>query len=182
MSCLGISLLNEIVFGRKVIEPHTMLEELRNSVIQLIATDKSTDLQIGDGMDMAVVVINTKTNKMQFSGAMNGFSLVSGGELFEVKGDKSPIGQHIIPNHTYTMSEHQLKSGDHLYMSTDGYKDQFGGPKGKKLGKRRLNEKLLDISSFSIPVQNSEIISFYKNWKNHEEQIDDVCLFGMKIN
>lgn len=182
MSCLGISLLNEIVFGRKIMEPHTMLEELRNSVIQLIATDKSTDLQIGDGMDMAVVVINTKTNKMQFSGAMNGFSLVSGGELFEVKGDKSPIGQHIIPNHTYTMSEHQLKSGDHLYMSTDGYKDQFGGPKGKKLGKRRLNEKLLDISSFSIPVQNSEIISFYKNWKNHEEQIDDVCLFGMKIN
>lgn len=182
MSCLGISLLNEIVFGRKIIEPHTMLEELRNSVIQLIATDKSTDLQIGDGMDMAVVVINTKTNKMQFSGAMNGFSLVSGGELFEVKGDKSPIGQHIIPNHTYTMSEHQLKSGDHLYMSTDGYKDQFGGPKGKKLGKRRLNEKLLDISSFSIPVQNSEIISFYKNWKNHEEQIDDVCLFGIKIN
>jgi|TARA_B110000093_G_scaffold85056_1_gene92142 serine phosphatase RsbU (regulator of sigma subunit)/tetratricopeptide (TPR) repeat protein len=182
MSCLGISLLNEIVFGRKVIEPHTMLEELRNSVIQLIATDKSTDLQIGDGMDMAVVVIDMKTNKMKFSGAMNGFSLVSDGALVEVKGDKSPIGQHIIPNHTYTMSEHQLKTGDHIYMSTDGYKDQFGGPKGKKLGKRRLNEKLLDISSFSIPVQNSEIISFYKDWRNYEEQVDDVCLFGMKIN
>ena len=182
MSCLGISLLNEIVFGRKIIEPHTMLEELRNSVIQLIATDKSTDLQIGDGMDMAIIVIDMETNKMKFSGAMNGFSLVSGGELFEVKGDKSPIGQHIIPNHTYTMSEHQLTAGDHIYMSTDGYKDQFGGPKGKKLGKRRLNEKLLDISNFSIPVQNSEIISFYKNWRNFEEQVDDVCLFGMKIN
>lgn len=181
MSCLGISLLNEIVFGRKVKKPHSMLEELRNSVIQLIATDRSADLQIGDGMDIAIMVINMKTRNMKFSGAMNSVKIISKGELIELKGDKSPIGQHIIPNHTFTMQEHQLFEGDNLYMSTDGFKDQFGGPKGKKLGKRRLNENLVRISEFSIPVQYTEVISLYKNWRKFEEQIDDVCLFGMKM-
>ena len=181
MSCLGISLLNEIVFGREITAPHTILEELRNSVIQLIATDKNADLQIGDGMDIAILCLNLKTNKIKFSGAMNGIVVVSGEELIEIKGDKSPIGQHIIPNHKFTMSEHQLKLGDAIFATTDGYKDQFGGPKGKKLGKRRLHEKLAEIAPLSIPVQKTEIIKFYKSWRKYEEQIDDVCLFGMKI-
>jgi len=99
----------------------------------------------------------------------------------EIKGDKSPIGQHIIPNHTFTLQEYQLLENDHIYMSTDGYKDQFGGPKGKKMGKRRVNESLTEISSESIKIQYSKVISLYKNWKKFEEQIDDICLFGMKI-
>lgn len=181
MSCLGISLLNEIVFGREILEPHTVLEELRNSVIQLIATDRNADLQIGDGMDMAIMKINLKSNKLSFSGAMNGIVIISGGELIEVKGDKSPIGQHIIPNHRFTLLEKQLSPGDLIYATTDGYKDQFGGPKGKKLGKRKLHEKLQEISSLSIPVQKAEVIAFYKNWRKYEEQVDDVCLFGMQI-
>lgn len=181
MSCLGISLLNEIVFGRKIIEPHTILEDLRNSVIQLISTDRHADLQIGDGMDIAIVVIDLDTRKMQFSGAMNGVTVVRDGIMEEIKGDKSPIGQHIIPNHTFTLQEYQLLENDHIYMSTDGYKDQFGGPKGKKMGKRRVNESLTEISSESIKIQYSKVISLYKNWKKFEEQIDDICLFGMKI-
>jgi serine phosphatase RsbU (regulator of sigma subunit) len=181
MSCLGISLLNEIVFGRNIIQPHTILENLRNLVIQLIAADRNADLQIGDGMDISIVVIDLKTRKMEFSGAMNGVTIVSDGVMQEVKGDKSPIGQHIIQNHTFTLQEFQLKENDHIYMSTDGYKDQFGGPKNKKMGKRRMNEAFIEISSSPIPVQYSKIISLYKNWKTFEEQIDDVCLFGMKI-
>ncbi len=181
MSCLGISLLNEIVFGRNIIKPHTILENLRNLVIQLIATDRNADLQIGDGMDISIVVIDLKTRMMEFSGAMNGVTIVSDGVMQEVKGDKSPIGQHIIPNHTFTLQEFQLKENDHIYMSTDGYKDQFGGPKNKKMGKRRMNEAFVDVSTETIPVQYSKIISLYKNWKTFEDQIDDVCLFGMKI-
>lgn len=181
MSCLGMSLLNEIVFGRKIIDPHVVLEDLRNSVIQLIATDRHADLQIGDGMDISIVVIDLETKNMKFSGAMNGVSIVRDGVMEELKGDKSPIGQHIIPNHTFTLQEYQLQAGDHIYMSTDGYKDQFGGPKGKKMGKRRVNESLTEFSHESIKVQYSNVISLYKNWKKFEEQIDDVCLFGMKI-
>ena len=181
MSCLGISLLNEIVFGREIIQPHNILEELRNSVIQLIATDKNADLQIGDGMDIAVLSLNLKTNYLKFSGAMNGLVIVSDSDLEEVKGDKNPIGQHIIPNHKFTLIEKQLKSGDSIFATTDGYKDQFGGPKGKKLGKRRLQEKLSEISQLSVPVQRAEIVKFYKSWIMDEEQIDDICLFGMKL-
>ena len=182
MSCLGISLLNEIIFGREITAPHTILEELRNSIIQLISTDKNADLQIGDGMDMAILCLDLKTNKMKFSGAMNGLVVVSGQNLEEIKGDKNPIGQHIIANHQFTMIEKQLKSGDSIYATTDGYKDQFGGPKGKKMGKRKLHEKLLAISNLSVPVQKAEMISFYKNWRKYEEQVDDVCLFGMRLN
>tara|TARA_B100000674_G_scaffold97646_1_gene70382 strand:- start:18216 stop:20492 length:2277 start_codon:yes stop_codon:yes gene_type:complete len=182
MSCLGISLLNEIIFGREITAPHTILEELRNSIIQLISTDKNADLQIGDGMDMAILSLDLETNLMRFSGAMNGLVVVSGEDLEEIKGDKNPIGQHIISNHKFTIIEKQLKPGDSIYATTDGYKDQFGGPKGKKLGKRKLHEKLLEISSLSVPVQKAEMISFYKNWRQYEEQVDDVCLFGMRLN
>ena len=182
MSCLGISLLNEIVFGREITAPHTILEELRSSIIQLIATDKNADLQIGDGMDMAILCLDLKTNKIRFSGAMNGLIVVSGEDLEEIKGDKNPIGQHIIANHKFTMIEKQLKPGDSIYATTDGYKDQFGGPRGKKMGKRKLHEKLLAISSLSVAVQKAEMISYYKNWRKYEDQVDDVCLFGMRLN
>lgn len=181
MSCLGISLLNEIVFGREIIQPHNILEELRNSVIQLIATDKNADLQMGDGMDIAIISLNLKTNFLKFSGAMNGLVIVSENHLEEVKGDKNPIGQHILPNHRFTLIEKQLKVGDSIYATTDGYKDQFGGPKGKKLGKRRLHDKFLEIAPLSVPVQKTEVVNFYKSWRKYEEQIDDVCLFGMKL-
>lgn len=181
MSCLGISLLNEIVFSRNVREPHTILEELRSSVIQLIATDKNAELQIGDGMDIAVIAVDLSSLNMKFSGALNGVTIIQNGELIELKGDKSPIGQHIIPNHKFTIQEFQLQKDDHLYMFTDGYKDQFGGPKGKKLGKRRLNEELHRVSEFNMPVQYTEVITIYKNWRKFEEQIDDVCLFGLKV-
>tara|TARA_B100001173_G_scaffold311877_1_gene330664 strand:- start:2157 stop:4406 length:2250 start_codon:yes stop_codon:yes gene_type:complete len=182
MSCLGISLLNEIVFGREIVQPHKILEELRESIIQLIATDKKAELQIGDGMDMAVLCLDLKTNVMRFSGAMNGLVVVSGQELEEIKGDKTPIGQHIVANHKFTMIEKQLKSGDSIYATTDGYKDQFGGPKGKKMGKRKLHEKLLLISNLSVQAQKSEMIAFYKSWRKYEDQVDDVCLFGMRLN
>ena len=182
MSCLGISLLNEIIFGREITAPHIILEELRNSIIQLISTDKNAELQIGDGMDMAILCLDLNTNKMKFSGAMNGLVIISGENLEEIKGDKNPIGQHIIANHKFTMIEKQLKRGDSIYATTDGYKDQFGGPRGKKMGKRKLHEKLLAISSLSVAVQKAEMISFYKNWRQYEEQVDDVCLFGMRLN
>lgn len=182
MSCLGISLLNEIVFSKKNIQPNKILGDLRNSVVQLIATDRYTDLQIRDGMDISIVVIDLKTKIMEFSGAMNGVTIIRNGTIKEIKGDKSPIGKHMNPNHTFTLNEFQLKKNDHIYMSTDGYKDQFGGPRNKKMGKRRMNEEFVQISNDSIPVQYSKIISFYKNWKTLEDQIDDVCLFGMKIS
>ncbi len=182
MSCLGISLLNEIVFGRSITEPHTMLEELRSSVIQLIATDKNADLQIGDGMDMAIICLNLKTNLLRFSGAMNGISIVFGNNHEEIRGDKSPIGRHILQNQKYTLIEKKMEPGDLIYMTTDGYKDQFGGPKGKKMGKRRFFEKLTSIAELSIPAQKAEMISFYKKWRNYEDQVDDICLFGMRVN
>ena len=181
MSCLGISLLNEIIFGRKIIEPHTILENLRNSVIQLIGADRNADLQIGDGMDVSIIVINIETRKMQFSGAMNGVVIISGGVLHELKGDKSPIGQHIIPNHSFTLQEHQLLENDLIYLSTDGFEDQSGGPKGKKMGKLRLNESLTEVSTESFKIQYSKIISLFKSWKKFEKQGDDVCLLGIKV-
>jgi serine phosphatase RsbU (regulator of sigma subunit) len=131
---------------------------------------------------MAILCLDLKTKVMRFSGAMNGLVIVSDSNLEEIKGDKSPIGQHIITNHNFTMIEKKLKPGDSIYATTDGYKDQFGGPKGKKLGKRQLHEKLLSISNLSVPVQKAEMISFYKNWRKYEEQVDDVCLFGMRLN
>ena len=182
MSCLGMSLLNEIVFERKITRPDKILTELRTSVIKLIAKGKNTDERIGDGMDIAIVLYDIETKKLNFSGAMNPVQIVHKGEVYEIKGDKSPIGIHIIPDQPFTNHEVQLYPGDTFYLSSDGYKDQFGGPKGKKMGNRRVKEMELEISEKSIPEQRQATIANYKRWKGSEEQVDDVCFFGAKVN
>jgi serine phosphatase RsbU (regulator of sigma subunit)/cob(I)alamin adenosyltransferase len=182
MSCLGMSLLNEIVFERKITRPDYILTELRTSVIKLIAKGKNSDERIGDGMDIAIVLYDTKTKMLNFSGAMNPIQIVHKGEVYEIKGDKSPIGIHIIPDQPFTNHEVQLFSGDTFYLSSDGYKDQFGGPRGKKMGNRNVKEMITEISSKSIPEQRQATIAHYKKWRGNEEQIDDVCFFGAKVN
>lgn len=181
MSCLGMSLLNEIVFERKIIRPDYILTELRTSVLKLIATGRNSEDRIGDGMDIAVILYDPETKMLNFSGAMNPIQIIHDGEVYEIKGDKSPIGIHIIPDQAFTNHEVQLYEGDCFYLSSDGFKDQFGGPRGKKMGNRRVKEMLQEIAVKSVAEQKQLTITQYKRWKGNEDQIDDVCFFGAKV-
>ena len=102
-------------------------------------------------------------------------------EIIEIKGDKQPIGSH-VNNNLYTNHSIQLETGDSFYLFSDGFPDQFGGPNGKKLKSASL--KKIILSNGSVPFEKHETLlkDYFNEWKGDQEQVDDVCLLGIKIS
>lgn len=178
MSMLGLSFINEILLKDPLISPANLLRELRTKVVSELSQNEDGDVK--EGMDMALVRINMSTLEMQFSGANNPIYYTENEELIELKGTKQPIGfsynQKDFKNHIV-----QLKKGEMIYLFSDGFADQFGGPKNKKIGYSKLKEILKVNKNQNIDFQKENIYSFFKTWKGDEEQIDDICLIGMKV-
>ena len=143
-----------------------------------LKSDKGSDRK--DGMDIALVRINKKTRELQFSGANNPLWYISNEGLQEIKGDKQPIGmyENMKPFTTHSL---QTTNSISFYLFTDGFADQFGGPKGKKYKYTKLKEFLLSISSLSMPEQNLRLKSEFETWKRDLEQVDDVCVIGVRV-
>jgi len=180
MSMLGIAYLNEIVGRMKKYEASEILERLRANVIG--ALNKSdTGNTTKDGMDIALIILDTETNKVQFSGAYNPLYVFRKGELIEHKGDRMPIGVHSRDSEPFTNHETQLEEGDQLYFFTDGYADQFGGPKGKKMNYKRFKSHLIDSSKLPLSEQRQYLLDAFNNWKGNQEQLDDVLVISLKI-
>jgi len=129
-----------------------------------------------DGMDISLCSLNGNT--LRYSGANNPLWIVRDNEIMEYKADKQPVG--IFDTHKpFTTHTIELQKGDAIYLFTDGYVDQFGGEKGKKLKKSYLKEILLNIQDKPINKQKDIIINKFKEWIGDEEQVDDVCMMGL---
>lgn len=129
MSMVGYNLLNMIVYN-KIYEPHLILSELNKNVRSALQQDKNDNK---DGMDMALCVINREDKTIEFAGAKNPLIVIKNGELEHLKGDKHPIGGSQGEAHRdYTKHTISYDSETHIYMFSDGYVDQFGGPDSKK--------------------------------------------------
>lgn len=179
LTMLGTAYLNEICSTNKDISPSDILDKLREKVIHELNQDgKKTDTK--DGMDMSLVKINLKSKSIEWAGANNPLYYFKAGELNVIKPDKQPIGyiENIEP---FTNHQLTLNSGDSLYLFTDGYADQFGGPKGKKFKYSQLKEKLSDIQTESTKMQKHLLENIFNEWKGNLEQIDDVCIIGIKL-
>ena len=179
LTMLGTAYLNEICSTNKDISPADILDKLREKVIHELNQDgKKTDTK--DGMDMSLVKINLKSKSIEWAGANNPLYYFQSGELNVVKPDKQPIGyiENIKP---FTNHQLTLNSGDSLYLFTDGYADQFGGPKGKKFKYSQLKEKLSGIQTESTKMQRHILENIFNEWKGNLEQIDDVCIIGIKL-
>ncbi|MES2590998.1 MAG: two-component regulator propeller domain-containing protein, partial [Bacteroidota bacterium] len=179
MSMLGMSFLNEIANGDILHTPAKILNELRTKVIkELGQTGKMENSK--DGMDISLIRWHLETNEIQWAGANNPLFLVRNGELQKIKGDKQPIGYYPeskpFTNHTL-----QLQEGDCIYIFTDGYADQFGGPKGKKLMYKQLEQLILTNCHLSMDNQKRILKKTFMEWKGELDQIDDVCIIGIKI-
>lgn len=181
MSMLGISLLNEIVNEHELTEPALILSRLRKKVIAALK-QKGISGEHQDGMDMIVCVIDKETNSLTFASANRPFYLVSEGLLKEFKGDKQPVGIFGKELKPFTQQKIELKNKDLIYTFTDGYADQFGGPKGKKFKYKQLQELLLKHNTQPLHEQQSAVASTFKNWKGNLEQVDDVCIIGVRIS
>ena len=183
MSILGMSILKEIVVKEYITQPDVILRKLRKEVVRALS-QKGEPGEQKDGMDMSLCSINTVTKYLQWSGANNPLILIRKGELSEIKPDKMPIAIYEKMDR-FTLHEFQLKQGDQVYLIGDGYPDQFGGPKGKKIMSKNLKELLLEISNEPMNLQKKILEDKLYDWMNNYgvkyEQIDDITIMGIKI-
>lgn len=166
--------LNRSVREHNLTTPGKILEKTREIVIQEF--EKSED-EVKDGMDISLCTFSGST--LQWAGANNPLWVVRENKLIEYKADKQPIGKYSENKH-FTTHEIELQKGDALYMFSDGYYDQFGGPKGKKFKSSQMKELLLEINSESMTDQKRIIVARFENWKGDLEQIDDICIWGVR--
>ncbi|MES2286613.1 MAG: tetratricopeptide repeat protein [Bacteroidota bacterium] len=177
VSVICSNALNRVVLELGITEPGKILDKTRELVLE---TFSRSDKEVKDGMDISLATINTNTKEIKWSGANNPLWYISNGKLIEVKANKQAIGKTDNPL-PFTTHSFQLNEGDLFYLSTDGYADQFGGGNGKKLKKKALKQMLLQNSQLSPTQQKEKLESSFNNWMGTLEQIDDVCMIGVKI-
>ena len=184
--------LNRAVHELNITEPSKILDKVRELVVQ---TFQKSENEVKDGMDISFCKLNTKTRKIIFTGAHNALYRVTDEEdescdkvlrndsrvLCEYKGDKQPIGKYMAEK-PFSQKEITLKKGDHIYLSTDGYADQFGGELGKKFLYKQYKEMLLSLYELPIEKQKEKIDNIFELWRGNQTQIDDVCVIGIKIS
>jgi serine phosphatase RsbU (regulator of sigma subunit) len=178
VSIVGNASLLRCVNEHKLTEPAEILDKHREIVVKSFVTKTQKDVK--DGMDMSLCVLDKSTLKLKYAGANNECIIIRNKEIIELKPDKQPIGQfaYAFP---FNQKEIQLQKGDSIYQYTDGYVDQFGGEKGKKLKSRPFKEFLIGISDLTMKEQLVKIEIFFDEWMRDYDQVDDVCVFGVKI-
>ena len=167
--------LNRSVRENGLTDPGEILNKTRELVIEEF---EKSDEDVKDGMDIALCSL--EGNKLQYAGAHNPLWIVRGGEIIETKANKQPIGQFDNPT-PYTTHTFELQKEDIIYLFSDGYVDQFGGDKGKKFKARAFRELLLSIQDKPMEEQKTIIDEAFEDWRGSLEQIDDVCIIGVKV-
>ncbi len=185
MSMLGISFLNEIVQRREITQANQILNELRRQIKHSLRQRGQTE-DSKDGMDIALITLDTKTNILQYSGAFNPLYLFKDKdgsvEFIEIQADRMPVGIHLGKEKSFTNQEIKLEIGDTLYIFSDGYQDQLGGPKGKKFMRKNFQNLLSDIQDKSMTDQRNILENNITSWMQDYEQIDDILVMGIRIN
>ncbi|MGZ3866084.1 MAG: SpoIIE family protein phosphatase, partial [Bacteroidia bacterium] len=186
MSIVGYNLLREIANNAdNSLPPSTMMDKMSKGVVKTLHAkgggEDSSQLT-KDGMDMSLCVLDWATLELQYSGAFNPLYIVRNGELIQQKADKFPIGyrgdDEVKP---FTNNVIQLQKGDTFYIFSDGYADQFGGPKGKKLMIGNFRDLLLKASVLPIEKQKEYLNQTIEEWRGELEQVDDILVIGVTV-
>lgn len=180
MSIIGTTLLKDIFSRPEVHKPSDILQHLDNELKSTLNQNIDGE-RPNDGMDIIVCEIDIKTYYARFSSAMRPFIVYQNGEQLYFKGSRSSIGGQVKEEKIFEDVELQLTKGDLIYMFSDGYPDQFGGPLGKKFKMVRLRNLLKDIYQKPMEEQYNYVKSNFELWKNDLDQVDDVLFMGIKI-
>lgn len=180
MSIVGYNLLKDILNNTNATTPASIMDKMNDGVANTLHAGTS-DKQTKDGMDMTLCALNYKTLELQFSAAFNPLYIVRNNELLQFKADKFPIGMFIGEKQHFTNNSIQLQKGDHVYVFSDGYADQFGGPKGKKFMAGNFRKLLTEMSKLPIEQQNLNLNQTIEEWRGNLEQVDDILVIGIKI-
>ena len=195
---MGYNGLNRTVREFGLLQPGEIMDKLNQLVIETLQHSENSEVR--DGMDMSICSYFPKQRKLEYAGANNPLYVVipdsrkleengmeleialhkDGLKLYEIKATKQPIGpyydQKPFENHLFN-----FEKGDSVYLFSDGFPDQFGGPKGKKFMYHRFKELLLSVQGLNMVEQKTVFDQTIEKWKGELEQIDDICLIGIKI-
>jgi serine phosphatase RsbU (regulator of sigma subunit)/Tfp pilus assembly protein PilF len=180
MSMLGTSLLNEVVNEKKIYEPADILDMLRIKII-LALKQKGQTGENKDGMDMVLCRLDKEKNELVYAAANNPLWLIRNGECIEYKADKQPVGISGGISEQFSQTSIQLLPNDSVYIFTDGYADQFGGPKGKKFKYRQLQDVLIENADKPVKEQKEILDQKIMEWRGALEQVDDICVIGLRV-
>lgn len=182
MSIIGISQLNSAVLEEGLTKPSQILDYLNRKVCDIFRDKEEDTMGIKDGMDIALVSLDLKNNRMEYAGAYNPLYVIRDGNLTETKGDKFPIGMFIDERlRKFTNHEMEIHHGDMLYLFSDGFADQFGGPLGKKFKYDNFRSMLYEAHSLPPERQFRMVRERFSCWKGNLMQLDDTLIIGMRI-
>jgi len=181
MSIMNSNFLSQSVNELGIDKPALILNDIKRNIIKKFQKENSIN-HLRDGMDVSLIAINKLTNLVEFAGAYNPLWIIRGDKFIEIKADKMSISADpLYAEKHFENHEFQAQEGDILYMFSDGYADQFGGPKGKKFKYSQLKELLLKINHLSMQEQKKALDNQIELWKGNLEQVDDILVIGIKI-
>ncbi len=180
VSVVGSNSLTRCVKEFGLRDPAKILDKMVELVVETF--EASSGEEVKDGMDMSLCSIDLETNIVEYSGANNPLWILKKGsaEIHEIKANKQPIGkyEHMKP---FTGHRIQLEPGDSIYMFTDGYADQFGGPRGKKFKYKTFKNLLISMADRPMEEQMAILDASFEEWRGELEQVDDVCVIGVRV-
>lgn len=179
MSMIGVELLNKIIIDQKITKPSEVLSVMSKGIERTFNREKESDKIMKDGMDMGLCVIDIQKKTLDYSGAFFPLYIIRENKLIEIKGDRLSVGVDV--GNAFTNNTIPLEDGDVIYMFSDGYTDQFGGPNNKKFMFRRFRHLLLTIHNFPMEEQKAILKESIDSWKRTNEQVDDLMILGFRV-
>ena len=198
MSLLGISSLNELVARNQLTDPAEILNQMRDTIVEMLHQTGSAKEPL-DGIDMALCAYNRMEHQLHFSGAYNSLLMVrdaklesphevanmvfehEGKALWELKGQKMPIGFHPLMGKSFETRIVNTLPADIIYLMSDGYGDQMGGPKGGKFLQQNLKRELIQLHIQPLEIQKQMLEDLLLRWMGDYKQVDDILLMGLSF-
>jgi serine phosphatase RsbU (regulator of sigma subunit) len=181
MSIVGYNNIKYVVDNNDFTTPALILDKLNEGISETLHHGHD-EYQAKDGMDLSFCTIDYKTLELEFAGAFNPLYIIRDNELIQIKGDKFPIGFFLgEEKRNFVNHKIQLQKNDCIYIFSDGYSDQFGGPSGKKFMINNFRNLLLEIYKFPFAKQKDILNTTIEEWRGSLDQVDDILVIGVQI-
>ncbi len=179
MSILGITTLSEVINRGCYSSAGSILNQLREGIMKAL-NQTGEEYEQKDGIDMALCVLNTASNQIEYAGAFNPIYIVQGKRLTEINGDKMPIGVAAEEEKPFKTHRFSLEPDNVIYLFTDGFVDQFGGANGKKFKYQPFRNLILKIHELPMHKQKEELRKAFEKWRGDHHQLDDLLIVGFR--
>lgn len=181
MTVIGSSLLNQVIVESKVSSPASILQEMDRRINLTLKQEKERLQTVQDGMDLALLKVDKAKKEFVFTSAKRPAVLIRDKQLQEIKGSKFSLGGMRTGEKRFEEIRMNYQEDDMIYFFSDGFTDQFGGPKGKKFSSKRLRDLLMGVHRLPMNEQKQKLDTAFESWKGRLEQIDDVLVMGIRF-